>query len=504
MTNIRSDGPEASVSPEPAPYGGLDSVFVGGSWRHGGTGLFSDNLDPWTGESVGRVARADAADVEEALASAKASQRDWADTSPAQRTQLFRDATHVLDARRTEIVEWLIREAGATRGKAEREWTQTRQAFEEAGSIAHHVEGKILPSNRPGKENRVYRVPVGVVGVISPWNLPFYLTGRAMAPAIALGNTVVVKPSEDTPVTGGLLHAKILEEAGLPKGVLHVITHAREDAAALGDTLTASDVPRVISFTGSTAVGRHITRTAGIKRLALELGGNAPVVVLGDADLEQAVDGAAYSAYANQGQICTSGNRLIVEAPIYDAFIERFVERVKDLPYGDPSDPKTFVGPVINRRQLEGIRAKISRARESGATVLLGGDPVGPAGLVLPPTVVLGDSATPTAREEVFGPVITILRAEDESDALRLANDTEYGLSSAVFTRDLDRGVRFAQRVEAGMSHVNDASAYDEPHMPFGGEKNSGVGRSGGEWIVDEYTTPHWISIQHTPAPRLP
>ena len=498
-TTLASDRSTAA----PDPYDGFDSLYVGGAWRPGGTGRTAEDLDPWSGQSVASIALASLADVTEALDSAAVAQRDWAAASPGERARVMRAAAAIVEARKDEIIGWLVREVGSTVGKAAGEWETTRGGLYAAASLAYRVAGQLLPSDVPGKENRVYRTPVGVVAVISPWNFPLYLSNRSVAPALALGNAVVLKPSEDSPVTGGLLLAKIFEEAGLPAGVLQVITHSREDAALIGDAITTSPVPRFISFTGSTKVGQAITAKAGIKRLGLELGGNAPVVVLGDADLAQAVEGAVISAFAHQGQVCMSGNRLIVETPVYDEFVARFTETVRHLPAGDPANAGTFIGPLINRRQLDGVLDKLDRARRSGAKQVLGGEPGGPSGLLLPPHIILGDSGTPTAREEVFGPVITILRAEDEDDALRLANDTEYGLTAAVFTTDLDRGARFAQRVEAGMTHVNDSTMQGEEHTPFGGEKNSGIGRFGGEWIVEELTTVHWVSIQRTPRRYL-
>jgi aldehyde dehydrogenase (NAD+) len=495
-TTLLSD--RATTAPE--PYDGFGSLYVGGVWRAGGTGKTADDLDPWSGQSVASTPLANLADVTEALDSAAAAQREWAATSPGERARVLRAAAGILEARQDEIIDWLVHEVGSTAGKARGEWAITRAGLYEAAGLPHHVTGQILPSDVPGKENRVYRTPVGVVAVISPWNYPLYLSNRSVAPALALGNAVVLKPSEDSPVTGGLLLAKIFEEAGLPAGVLQVITHSRADAALIGDAITTSPVPRSISFTGSTKVGQAITAKAGVKRLSLELGGNAPIVVLDDADLAQAVDAAVISAFMHQGQVCMSGNRLIVDASVYDEFVDRFVAAVRRLPVGDPADPATFIGPLINQRQLDGVLDKLDRARRSGARQVLGGEP---AGLSLPPHVILGDPDTATAAEEVFGPVITIIRAADEAAALRLANDTDYGLSSAVFTTDLDRGVRFAQQVQAGMTHVNDISVQGEEHVPFGGEKNSGIGRFGGEWIVDEFTTVHWISVQRTPRRYL-
>ncbi len=255
------------------------------------------------------------------------------------------------------------------------------------------------------------------------------------------------KPSPNTPVTGGLLLAKILEEAGLPPGVLNVVVG---DAAEIGDVLVSHPVPRVVSFTGSTQVGIGISRTAGIKRLLLELGGNAPLVVLDDADVEQAVESAVFGSFYNSGQICMIANRIIVDETLHDDFLARFVERTRKLVVGDPADPATFIGPVISRSQLESVQDKIRRAAAQGAELVLGGEPFGPAGLALPPQVLVGSNDVATAAEEVFGPAITIITARDEQHALQLANDTEYGLSSAVHTRDRERGNRFALQLDAG------------------------------------------------------
>jgi aldehyde dehydrogenase (NAD+) len=261
------------------------------------------------------------------------------------------------------------------------------------------------------------------------------------------------------------------------------------------------EIPRVISFTGSTAVGLGITRKAGVKRLALELGGNGPFVVLADAELDLAVEAAAFSNYWHQGQICMATNRVIVEDPVYDEFVERFVATASALRTGDPSLPETQVGPIINDRQLRGIRDKVGRSVAAGARLVLSGEPTGPAARVLPPHVLLATNEVPAAREEVFGPVATIIAARDEADALRIANDTPYGLSSAVFTRDVERGIAFALRVEAGMTHVNDTTVHDDVHVAFGGEKQSGLGRFGGDWVLDDFTTQHWVSVQHQPRP---
>jgi aldehyde dehydrogenase (NAD+) len=272
-------------------------------------------------------------------------------------------------------------------------------------------------------------------------------------------------------------------------------------AAEIGDVLVGHPAPRVVSFTGSTETGLGISRLTGIKKLLLELGGNAPLVILDDADLDYAVESAVFGSFYNSGQICMIANRIIVDDSLHDAFVDAFIERTKHLSVGDPRDPRTFIGPVIDQRQLDSVTAKVQRAVTQGATLVLGGEPIGPAGLTLPPQVLLGTNDVATAREEVFGPAITIIRADGEADALRLANDTEYGLSSAVHTRDRERGTRFALQVQAGMTHVNDSPVNEEDNTAYGGEKLSGLGHFGGNWSVDEFTTDHWISVQHEPRP---
>lgn len=481
---------------EPAVYTGWDSMPIAGDWVRGsGSGTLVD-VNPWSGETLTEIPYATAADLDHAFASAATAQAAWAARPPAERAAVMLRAADILTDRAGEIVDWLVRESGGTVAKSTIELGVVQAAFRQAATLPHRVQGRLLLSDIPGKEHRVHRRPVGVVAIISPWNFALYLTARSLAPALAVGNGVVLKPAQDTPVSGGLLLARVLDEAGLPPGLLNVVIGRGRD---IGDAMVEHDVPRVISFTGSTAVGLGITRKAGVKHLSLELGGNGPLVVLDDADLDRAVPAAVWGSFYNQGQICMIANRIIVDRSVHDAFVERFVATVRALNLGDPLDPVTDIGPVVNARQLGAIRDKIDRATTAGAEQLTGGEPTGPTGLVLPPHVLLGTSDVATAREEVFGPVITIIRADDEADALAIANDTEYGLTSSVFTRDIDRGVRFGLRIQAGMTHVNDCSVHDEPHLPFGGEKQSGIGRFGGHWVADEFTTEHLVSVQHSP-----
>lgn len=477
-------------------YSGFDGQYINGHWRSGHRSRTLKDTDPYTGDDVAEIALADQSDLDEAYQSAAKAQPAWANALPAERAQVLHRCADLIERRREEILDWLIREAGSTRIKADVEWQMLYAITMEAASFPHRVAGRVLPIDEPGKESRVYRQPIGVIGVISPWNFPAYLAQRSVGPALALGNSVVLKPSQETPVTGGLLLGKLFEEAGVPPGVLNVVIGASSE---IGDAFVKHPTPRLISFTGSTAVGRHIAELAVtspiIKRLALELGGNTPFVVLGDAELDQAVPAAVFSRFLHQGQICMSSNRIIADGSIYDEFVDRFTAHVKTLKVGNPRDPDTVIGPIINKNQLSNMLKHIKDTQAAGARQLLGGEP---NGLVLPPHVFADVSNDmPIAKNETFGPIAPIIRVRGEEEALRVANDTEYGLSSAVFTRDERRG--FALGVEAGMTHVNDTSVDDTATGPFGGEKNSGIGRFGGDWIIEEFTTPHWITVQHGP-----
>lgn len=478
----------------------LDRQFIGGDWRAGKSGETKPDLDPYTADTLVEIRLATRDDLDDAYRAAKEAQPAWAAMLPMERATVMGRAAAVMDERKDEFVDWLIREAGSTRVKASMEWSTVNAVMLEAARQAYGLDGYMLPTDVPGKEGRVYRQPVGVIAVISPWNWPLQLSSRSVAPALAVGNAVALKPASDTPVTGGLLLASIFEDAGLPPGVLNVVVGAGSE---IGDAFVVHPTPRVISFTGSTPVGRGIARQAAespiLKRLELELGGNSPMVVLDDADLDLASNAAVFGRFLHQGQICMSVNRLIVDDAVHDDFVDLFSERVRNLKVGNPHEDDTAIGPIINQSQFDGLRRKIDTARSSGARQVVGGDA---EGLVLPPHVFVDvRNDQELAAEEIFGPIAPIVRARDEEDALRLANDTSAGLSSAVFTSDEERGIAFAKRVEAGMTHVNDQSVNDLANQPFGGEKNSGIGRFGGQWAVMAFTTDHWVTVQHEPRP---
>ena len=470
-----------------------EDLYIDG-WRAGSSERSATTSNPFNDEPIATIRQASQEDVDAAYEAAAKAQREWAALPPKERGDILNKAADWIEENRDAIIELIRTESGSSALKATVETGLAVGSLREAATFPTRIAGQILPSNTPGKTNYVFREALGVVGVISPWNFSFTLSMRSVAPALGCGNGVVLKPASDTPLTGGLLLAKIFEAAGLPKGVLNVVVGAGSE---IGDYFVEHPVPRLISFTGSTPVGKDVGKTAvggkHIKKVALELGGNAPFVVLDDADLDKAVGAAIMGKFLHQGQICMSINRIIVEAPLYDEFVEAYAKRATDIAYGDQLEDSTIVGPVINDSQLKSVTGKIAQAREEGAREVVEGTV---EGRVISPHVFA--DVTPEMelfREEIFGPVVGIIKADNEAHALELANNTEFGLSSAVYTRDLTRGMRFARDVKAGMTHVNDITVNDEAHVMFGGEKNSGLGRFNGEWAIEEFTTDHWISV---------
>lgn len=480
------------------PYTGLAQQFIAGQWRDGASGRRLVDTAPYDGAPLGEFALASQADVDAAYRAADKAQKLWATTLPAERTALMERVLAVLEARGEEIISWIIRESGSTRLKATIELNSAKAIVAESATFPNRLEGKLLASAIPAQESRVYRAPLGVVGVISPWNFPFHLSMRSVAPALALGNAVVLKPASDTPIAGGTLLGRIFEEAGAPAGLVNVTVGAGSE---IGDHFVDHPVPRFISFTGSTGVGRRVgaLATGGrwIKRVALELGGNAPLVVLEDADLEAAAAAACFGRFLHQGQICMSTNRVIVVDAVYDAFVAALKPKVEALVVGDPDSFGTAIGPIINAAQYASVTEKLAQAKADGAKVLVGAEP---SGNVVPPQLLVDvDPDWEIAKDETFGPILPVIRARDEDHALELANASEFGLSSAVFTRDHSRGLRFAQGIVAGMCHINDITVDDQVNAPFGGEKNSGLGRFNGDWAIEEFTRAQWVTIQHTP-----
>lgn len=468
--------------------------FINGQWREGASTSTISNYNPYTGEELMTIQGANQADLDDAYLAAQQAQVIWEATPLAEKKLRFERLVEVLQEKRADIIQWLIQESGSTRIKATAEFESSVKMVKESASFLTRITGQILPSYVPNKENRVYRTAKGVVGVIGPWNFPFLLSMRSIAPAIATGNSVVIKPASDTPVTSGLLFGDIFEAAGFPAGLVNVIVGRGSE---IGDAFVSHPIPSLISFTGSTEVGRRIGEIAGgnLKDVALELGGNNAMVVLKDADIERAAKAAAFGKFMHQGQICMALNRIIVDAEIYDAFVEKFVAIVKTLRTGDPADPQTFIGPLINKQQIDRIQQDVQASVAQGATIALDG-PVN--NLLMPPVVLTNvTNEMPIAKNEIFGPVACIIKAQDEAHAIDIANDSPYGLSGSVFTADVHHGVEVGKKIKTGMIHINDQSVNDEAHVSFGGEKESGIGRFNGEWAIDKFTTTKWIGVQN-------
>ncbi|MFI9586544.1 aldehyde dehydrogenase family protein [Streptomyces sp. NPDC052236] len=472
----------------------LAHQYIDGEWKPGDGSWDIIDFNPYDGEKLASITIATADQVDQAYRAAERAQVGWAATDPNSRRLVFERALRVIDDREQEIAEAIIAELGGTHLKAAFELRLVKEFLCEAMQLALRPESRILPSPVEGKENRIYRLPVGVVGVISPFNFPFLLAIKSVAPALALGNGVVLKPHQNSPICGGSLVAKVFEEAGLPAGLLNVLI---TDTAEIGDALLVHPVPKVISFTGSDKVGQHVATVCAqqFKRIILELGGNSALIVLEDADLDYAVDAAVFSRYVHQGQVCMAANRVLVDRRVEKEFTEKFVAKVKTLKVGDPADPQTHIGPLINSKQVEAVTTLVDQAVGAGATALLHGTAVG--NLVSPSVLTDLAADSPLLSQEIFGPVALLVPFDGEDEAVRIANDTPYGLSGAVHTGDIERGVRIAQRIESGMIHINDGTVHDEPTVPFGGEKHSGSGRLNGESMIEAFTTQKWISIQY-------
>lgn len=468
-------------------------IFSSG-WSEASAGIRAV-LEPATGEVLHEVGNPSKGDVTLAAARAKEAQHAWVRTPLAQRADVFRKAAAHLEANRGAYSELMIRETGSIAPKVGFELTVAIGELYEAASMVTQPRGLVLPSE-PGVTSLARRVPHGVVGVISPFNFPLILSIRAVAPALATGNTVVLKPDPQTPVSGGFLIAAALEAAGLPKDVLHVLPGDRE----VGEALVTDPNTRMIVFTGSTAAGREVGRLAGqhLKKVCLELGGKNSLIVLDDADVDLAVSNAAWGSYLHQGQICMATGRHLVHRKIAVEFIRKLAEKADHLPVGDPYRAQVALGPLINRRQLERVDSIVHDSVRKGARLKAGGRY---EGLFYRPTVL--DEVQPGMRafeEEIFGPVAPVTVVADEDEAIRLANATDYGLSAAVITADVGRGLAVAEQLHTGLVHVNDQTVNDEPVVPFGGTGSSGNGgRQGGPANWDEFTQWQWVTFRGAP-----
>jgi acyl-CoA reductase-like NAD-dependent aldehyde dehydrogenase len=459
------------------------------------SGAVFERMNPITGAVATRAAAATVDDAQRAADAAAAAFPAWSKTAPKERRKILLKAAEVLESKGPQFVEAMGAEIGATAGWAMFNVTLAADMLREAASLVTQIKGEIVPSNRPGSLAMAVRQPAGVVLAMAPWNAPVILGVRSLATPLACGNTVVMKTSELCPRTHRLIVESLLE-AGLPKGALNAVSNAPDDAAEIVEALIAHPAVRRVNFTGSTRVGRVIAEKAGrhLKPALLELGGKAPFVVLDDADLDEAVAAAAFGAYMNQGQICMSTERIVVMDAVADAFVEKLAAKAKTLIAGDPTEGKTPLGSVVDANASQRLSQLINDATTKGATLAAGGRI---EGTIMDATLL--DKVTPSMRiygEESFGPVVTVVRVGSLDEAVRVANDTEYGLSAAVFGKDVNRALSVARRIESGICHVNGPTVHDEAQMPFGGVKASGYGRFGGNWGIAEFTELRWITIQ--------
>jgi acyl-CoA reductase-like NAD-dependent aldehyde dehydrogenase len=474
-------------------------MYINGEWVDALDRAMYDDYNPYTGEVFARVPSGKRGDAKRAIEAAAAAFPAWSNTLPAERQALFLKAADILQRKQNEIVTILAEETGCTFGFAMFQTMFTPGLLREAASQVHNPIGEIIPADLPGAFYMATRQPVGVVAGIAPWNAPLILSLRAICLPIAYGNTAVLKPSTESSVSGGVVIAEIFHEAGFPKGVLNLVTNGPGGSGEVGDELIENPRVRRINLTGSTSVGRQVAEKAGrhLKRVSLELGGQNPLVILRDADVDYAVNAAAFGAFLHQGQICMSVRRIIVEKPIAREFIEKFVKKISAFKVGNPKEPDTIIGPLINKQQFSQVKGNVDAAVRDGAKILCGGKA---EGLCYHPTVLTNvKPSTPFAREETFGPVVSVIEVENEEEAVRAANETAYGLSAGVITRDSVKGLAVAERIETGIVHINDQSVHDEPQVPFGGVKDSGWGRFGGRAALEEFTELRWISIQRTP-----
>jgi aldehyde dehydrogenase (NAD+) len=474
-------------------------MYINGQWVDAIDGKTFDDYNPYNGEVYARIPSGKRRDARKACDAAAAAFPDWSHTPPAERQRYLLRAANIFERRRQEILNIVTQETGGTFS-----WGMFQTGFvpgllREAAAQVHAISGEIIPADLPGAFFMAIRQPVGVVAAIAPWNAPLILSLRAVVLPMACGNTTVLKPSAEAPVSGGIIFAEVFEEAGFPKGIFNVVTNGPGFSEEVGDEFIKHPKVRRLSFTGSSEVGRQIAEKAArhLKKVTLELGGNDPLIILKDANIDYAVNAATFGRFNHQGQICMSSKRIIVEKPLATHFTKKFVEKAQRLKVGDPQDPDIVIGPLINQEQVDKLHKQVQEAIKQGARLVCGGKY---DGRCYYPTVLT--NVTPDmniAREETFGPVAPIIIVEDADEAVRVANDTRFGLSAGVITNDFQKGLEIAERLESGMVHINDSSILDEPQVPFGGMKESGYGRHGGRAAIEEFTELRWISIQRTP-----
>lgn len=481
-----------SASESSAP-GWLDDFLAG--WNPG-SGAAREVREPATGRPLLTIAESTVEDVRRATAAAAAAQPAWAETNYQERAAVLRRAAEIYEAHRPEFGTWTQRETGAHRNKVHHEQSFTAQELLAASTMPSQPIGSLLPSAQSGRLSMARRVPVGVIGAITPWNSPSVLGMRVIAPALALGNAVVLKPDPQTPVCGAAVFAAVLKEAGLPDGLLQVVIGDAE----VGEALVTDPNVAMVSFTGSTEAGRRVGSLAGglLKKVSLELGGNNALVICDDADLEAAASAGAYASFQFQGQVCFAVGRHIVQRSVADEYVELLSTRARRLRLGDPYRDEVDLGPLVNEQQLGRVDGIVQRSVTGGARVAEGATH---DGLFYRPTV-LADVTTdmPAWTDEIFGPVAPVVTFDADDEAVALANSSEYGLAAGVYSRSISRGLAIANRIRAGMVHVNDQTINDESIIPFGGMGMSGNGgRFGGEANYEAFTEWQWVTVRDEP-----
>jgi vanillin dehydrogenase len=467
-------------------------LYMGGRWVP--TIKQFDVLNPADNSVWARQPDADASHARAAIKAAHEAFPAWAALAFSERAHLMIEIAQEFERRRDDLVAALQAEGGGWFGKGMFESGEVPEIFYSAAATNYAPIGELLPSAH-GKVSMAMRRPMGVISVVSPWNFPGILSARAVAFPLAAGNTIVLKPSEETPYCGGIIFAEVLQKVGIPPGVFNVVTCSRDNVAEVGNELVENPLVKGISFTGSTAVGRSVAARAGahLKKACVELGGKDALIICEDADMERATSAASFGSFMHQGQICMSVEKILVHENIYEQFMPRFIERARKLKVGNPSDKANVIGPIINDKQVAQIKSQLDDAVAKGARVELGG---GIDGRFVEPTILSG--VTPDMliyQKETFGPVVPVIPYRTDAEAVRIANDTEYGLSSGVITADERRGLAIAEHLETGMCHINCSPVNDEPHVPFGGSKSSGVGRHGGRWSTETFTETRWITL---------
>jgi benzaldehyde dehydrogenase (NAD) len=483
----------AVIAPDPteSPARGWLASFVT-TWEPG-TGAPVEDNEPATGRHIATVAGSTPDDVARAAATARAAQPGWAETSYQERARILRKAADIYEANREEFGTWTMRETGASHSKMHHESNFAYGEMLSAATLPWQPYGSLVPTVVKGRLSMIRRIPVGVVGAITPWNSPSVLGMRVVAPALALGNAVVLKPDPQTPVIGGAMFEAVFREAGLPDGVLQIVV----GGADVGEALVTDPNVAVVSFTGSTAAGRRVGELAGarLKKVSLELGGNNAFIVLDDADLAAATAAGAFSAFQFQGQVCFAAGRHIVHESVAGDYIDALRDKAQTLRMGDPYREDVQLGPIVNEKQVKRVDDIVQRSVQGGARLVTGGTH---EGLFYQPTVLAEVTQDlPAWTDEIFGPVAPITTFSSDEEAISLANSSDYGLVGAVYSRSLSRGLSVANRIKAGMVHVNDGTLNDEATIPFGGTGMSGNGtRYGGEANLDNFTEWQWVTVR--------